>query len=100
MAGASEEIGIHWYVWRTSQDARVRPSHANLDGVLCNWGDPPAPEELIGGESDGRYNAGEGVGCRCLPEPVVNHDSLEWPCRVHLEGEIFRMTKRQFEKIK
>src|SRR5579875_3708790 len=43
-----EEMGVKWYVWRTSEDSRVRESHRYMDRVLVSWDDPPSPEQLAG----------------------------------------------------
>lgn len=59
------EIGIKSYVWRTSRDERVRPEHAERDGVTFSWDEPP---------NDG--HPGEPINCRCYPEPVFE-DILE-----------------------
>ena len=32
-----EEVGLEMYVWDTSGDERVRPSHKPMDGLLCRW---------------------------------------------------------------
>lgn len=31
------EAGLDWYVWRTSEDSRVRSAHAHMDGVIIPW---------------------------------------------------------------
>lgn len=36
-----DDLGINWYVWRTSEDQRVRDSHRKMDNVLISWRDPP-----------------------------------------------------------
>ncbi|MBT4932618.1 MAG: minor capsid protein [Rhodospirillaceae bacterium] len=47
------------YIWRTVGDSKVRSSHAELDGKVFSWDDPP--EEGHPGEE---YN------CRCWAEDV------------------------------
>ncbi|HBS60878.1 MAG TPA: phage head morphogenesis protein, partial [Firmicutes bacterium] len=37
----AERLGLAWYIWRTSQDARVRNSHEHMEGVLCRFDTPP-----------------------------------------------------------
>lgn len=56
-----ENLGIESFVWRTSEDERVRPEHAELDGQRFRWDAPPA--EGIPGEP---------VNCRCSAEPVLD----------------------------
>lgn len=95
-----EKMGIKAYVWRSCQDQRVRPSHANMDGVIVFWSDPPSPEALIGELSIGRYHSGECDGCRCYAEPIINLDLfIKWPCRIYFNGKIDLMTKEQFQAL-
>lgn len=99
----SEDLGIDWYVWQTSQDQRVRNSHDLMQGVLCRYSDPPSPELLDGEEPQKGtatyYGPGEIYNCRCYAEPVVYAEHLKWPMKVYYGGRIQRMTKRQFLEI-
>lgn len=96
----SESVDIQAYIWRTSEDGRVRSSHRHMDGVIVFWSDPPSPEALIGEKSTlGRYHAGEAPNCRCYPQPVVNLDYVKWPVKVYHGGAIAMMTRVQFERI-
>lgn len=54
-------MGVREYIWRTSGDERVRPSHEELDGRRFSWDDPP-PEG----------HPGEPINCRCVAEPVLD----------------------------
>lgn len=92
-------LGADWYIWRTSDDERVRGSHHKMNGVLVNWKDPPDPEKLIGAKSYGKYHAGDIFNCRCYPEPIVNLDYVEFPAKVYINGAIRIMSRKQFEKI-
>lgn len=56
-------LGITEYVWRTSGDARVRDSHADLNGTRRSWDQSPKP--------------GEEVQCRCVAEAVIDIDAME-----------------------
>lgn len=94
----SEDIGLDWYIWHTSEDVRVRNSHKNMDNVLCRFSDPPAPEELVGEKSAGHYQAGNIYNCRCYSAPVVLWKNVSWPHRVYADGKISSMTKQQFKK--
>ena len=40
-------LGLGWYVWRTSEDSRVRRAHQKMDGVVVAYDDPPNPESLF-----------------------------------------------------
>lgn len=96
----AENMGINWYVWKTSEDSRVRSSHKHMDDVLVKWSDPPSPEALIGKKSTlGHYHAGCSPNCRCYPEPLVSLDLIQWPHKVYYSGSIQTMTKSQFEAI-
>ena len=96
----AEQIGLDFYQWATSEDARVRPSHRNMDQVLVRWGDPPDPETLIGEKSNaGHYHAGQTFQCRCLALPVVSLDEIHFPARVYHAGRITRITLAQFAKL-
>jgi SPP1 gp7 family putative phage head morphogenesis protein len=57
--------GITHYVWRTSLDERVRPTHISKEGVTFAWNKPP--------EDTG--HPGADYRCRCTAEPTFD-DSL------------------------
>lgn len=92
----AEYTGHDWYIWHTSKDQRVRDSHRNMDGVLCRFSDPPAPEELIGEKSAGYYGPGNIYNCRCYAEPVILWREVVWPHKVYANGRITLMTHDQF----
>lgn len=52
------------YVWRTRRDGKVRSSHAEREGQVFSWDDPPE-----GG------HPGEDYGCRCTAEPYLPQTS-------------------------
>jgi SPP1 gp7 family putative phage head morphogenesis protein len=52
------------YIWRTSHDADVRPSHRKMEGKFVAWDEPPTLDNLTG-------HAGALPNCRCRPEPVI-----------------------------
>jgi len=96
----SEVLGLNWYVWRTSQDVRVRDSHFVMSRVIVNWNEPPAPEQLKNIKSSlGHYHAGNCPNCRCYAQPVIDINDVKWPCKVYYGGRLVTMTKTQFEKI-
>ena len=107
----SEDLGIDWYVWRAcggnNGDGRTRSSHKHMSGVLINWNDPPAPEDLFPlrrvdgtpcNNTLGHYHAGCCPNCRCYPEPVVDLDVLQFPMRVYRNGHIECISRKQFER--
>ncbi len=50
--------GESWgYIWRSQDDSRVRASHAQNDGKVFSWKNPPETG-----------HPGEGYNCRCWPE--------------------------------
>ena len=95
-----EQLGLRWYIWRTALDGtRVRLSHRIMEGVLVNWNNPPAPEELVGEKSAGHYHAGNIWNCRCYSEPVLEFEDIRFPARVYYNGQIVMMNKSEFEQI-
>lgn len=107
-----QNFGINWYIWRPvggmGGDGRTRTSHRMMSGVIVNWDDPPAPEDLfptIGKNgkpyrnSLGHYHAGCCPNCRCYPEPVIDLDLVNWPARIYHHGRIQSISRRNFERI-
>lgn len=93
------EAGLEWYVWRTSEDSRVRSAHSHMDGVIIPWSEAPAPELLNHEKSQGYYHAGNIYNCRCYPEPLLRFDQVAWPAKVYRNGKIERMGIKQFKKL-
>lgn len=54
-------LGIEKYIWRTSRDERVRPTHRAKEGNIYSWDDPP--------EDTG--HPGNDFQCRCSAEPYL-----------------------------
>ncbi|MEA4813363.1 MAG: hypothetical protein VB112_00435 [Oscillospiraceae bacterium] len=94
----AESLGLDWYIWRTSEDQRVRDSHKLMDKVLCRFSDPPSPEALNGEANIGTYNPNGVFDCRCYAEPVILWKNIVWPHRVHVNGQIRTMSKSEFQK--
>ena len=61
-----QDAGVEQYDWSTSQDERVRPMHAALEGSRQRFDSPPVTNEE--GETN---NPGEDIQCRCIALPVV-----------------------------
>lgn len=95
----AQQAGINFYVWQTSQDARVRSSHRHMQGVVCAFNSPPSPEQLNGEPSVGYYGPGEIFNCRCFASPIINPDFESWPKKVVRNGRLVQMSKAQFEAI-
>ena len=60
-----EGLGLTRFRWRSSQDERVRDSHADLDGQVYTWADGARNER---GE---QIWPGTDYSCRCVPEPLI-----------------------------
>lgn len=96
----AQSLDMQWYVWRTALDGnRVRASHRLMEGVLVNWNDPPAPEELASEKSAGHYHAGNIYNCRCYSEILLDVDDVKWNHKVYRNGQIKTMSKSEFLKI-
>lgn len=54
-------LGVTEYVWQTSRDQRVRPSHKEKQGKVFKWSDPPR---------DTGHPAND-INCRCTARAVV-----------------------------
>lgn len=96
----AEDLGLDWYVWRSSRDQRTRLSHKRMGGVLVRWAHPPSPERLLGERSTlGHYAAGAAPNCRCYPEPLLRLAQVEWPHRVYYGGTVRPMTLAAFRRL-
>lgn len=59
--------GITQYVWRTSEDERVREDHMDLDGTIQSWKEPP----VVDTRTERRAHPGGDFQCRCTAEPIL-----------------------------
>lgn len=57
-----EDVGIKKYMWSTSGDERVRESHAEKDGQIFEYTNPPADTG----------HPGHDFNCRCVQIPVLD----------------------------
>ena len=55
------------YIWRSSKDLLVRPSHRAMNGVFVKWSEPPTLDKMVG-------HAGSLPNCRCWPQPIIPED--------------------------
>lgn len=62
-----QEAGVTEYVWQTSGDERVRPTHKENDGKVFKWDKPPKTG-----------HPGTEINCRCVALPVLD-DLLHFP---------------------
>lgn len=59
-------VGITHYEWRGAMDARERPEHVALQGLVFSW-DKPSP---LG-------HPGEPIQCRCVASPVTSQQQID-----------------------
>ena len=64
-------VGSTHYIWRTMLDAEVRESHAELEGEVFAFDDPPDIE------GEGPHGPGEFPNCRCFAEPIIVESQLD-----------------------
>ncbi len=60
----AEWVGSKEYIWKTSRDGTVRPSHRGMEGVTVKWSNPPTLDNLTG-------HAGCLPNCRCYAHPIL-----------------------------
>lgn len=62
----AQHIGAETYIWRTSGDADVRPTHKKLANTVQKWSSPPLCDL-----PNYHAHAGAIFNCRCYPEPII-----------------------------
>lgn len=70
-----EDAGVTEYIWSTSEDGRVRESHAALNRRRFKWSDPPVVDPKTGR----RCHPGEDYQCRCVALAVFDFDTINLP---------------------
>lgn len=60
----AQHVGSEGYIWRTSQDGDVRPSHKAMNGKFVAWNDQPTLDGMTG-------HAGCLPNCRCWADVVL-----------------------------
>jgi SPP1 gp7 family putative phage head morphogenesis protein len=63
-----QKLGGEFYIWRTSEDERVRKDHKKLDGRKFSWEKPPVVDKKTGR----RGHPGYDYQCRCTAEMVLD----------------------------
>lgn len=61
----AEYVGVTHYIWQTAKDADVRPSHAEMQGTIHRFDQPPTLRDGMTG------NPGEFPNDRCFAEPIL-----------------------------
>jgi len=56
-----QQVGVEQYRWSTSGDDRVRPTHADNNGLVFRWDSPPA----------GTGHPGSDIMCRCIAVAII-----------------------------
>lgn len=95
----SQRVGVNWYQWSTVHDQRVRHAHEHMEGVWCNYNDPPSPEQLdpeYRGKQFKHYNPGNYFNCRCRSSSLALLPEMRGPFKVHINGKIDTKAKREF----
>lgn len=64
-----EGAGLERYKWRTLADSQVRDDHADLEGTIHRFDDPPVTVTR-GKRAGQKNNPGEDIQCRCWAEPI------------------------------
>lgn len=78
------DAGVKKYKWSSSRDSRVRDSHADFDGKIFSWDDPPEGYYMTknGIVYTGRCcHPGEDFACRCCAIPVFDYDTFNVPIK-------------------
>jgi SPP1 gp7 family putative phage head morphogenesis protein len=91
------DLGVNFYQWLTSEDARVRSSHAHMANVIVPWNEPPDPDQLAGIKSRlGPGHAGCFPNCRCTSAAILDIEDIRFPAKVYHGGVIKMMNEQQF----
>lgn len=61
----AEGLHVDRYIWRSSDDSRVRATHAAYDDHIFFWSNPP---------EDG--HPAQGWNCRCTAEPIIDLNAI------------------------
>ena len=69
-------LGILRYTWSTSEDDRVRPTHAEKDARVFSWENPPSDTG----------HPGNDIQCRCIAQPVITLNELRGRFGVGIDG--------------
>ena len=70
-----KDAGVEEYIWRDSDDERVRPRHEQLDGTVQRLDDPPIVDIRTGC----RGHPGEDYSCRCVKLPIFDFLGIDLP---------------------
>lgn len=65
-ASRQQDLGVTRFIWRATDDDRTRDQHADWDGEIFSYDDPPDDDDF------GPVLPGEAILCRCTAEPVLD----------------------------
>ena len=90
-----EDVGVTKYMWSTSGDECVRDSHAEKDGQVFEYANPPA----VG-------NPGHDFNCRCVAIPVFDEvqakakaqETLSEPVKENLTLSVDKLVEKSQKK--
>lgn len=77
----AQSVGATHYIWRTAGDGDVRPSHAEMEGEVCSYDDPP----IVDGEP---LNPGETFNCFIGSTPFSSISGIKRIIRANYIGEV------------
>lgn len=60
-------VGVTRYIWETADDADVRESHAEMEGRVFEFENPPTLSDGMTG------NPGDFPNCRCFASPIIEN---------------------------
>ena len=98
-----EQLGVKRFIWRTSQDERVRVSHRQRDGEVFRWDQDIATQLRQKGLKVDTIDGypGRPINCRCTAEPVLEDlfdDDFEDSERKRAEEEKRRKARERAAK--
>ena len=85
-----EDVGIKKYMWSTSLDERVRDSHADKEGLIFEYANPPADTG----------HPGHDFNCRCVAIPVFDEvqakaqETLSEPVKENLTLSVDKLVEK------
>lgn len=82
----ARNLGVPAFVWSTSEDQRVRPSHKLMNGVVVFYGNILSLDKMVG-------YAGEYPNCRCIGLPLVSLEDIQFPVKVAV-GDVYVQTQK------
>lgn len=78
----AEDAGLNEYIFRTSEDERVRPTHEAMANRTCRYDDPTVYQKdgkwvSRSGVGGVKLHPGEDIQCRCSGQAVIVWEAVE-----------------------